>query len=43
MDALLHQLLGSDSHGLAQGAVPALTADIEAGPELALTTDVVPA
>jgi len=38
--APLHQLLGSDSHGLAVSAVQALTADIEAGRELALTTDV---
>jgi NAD(P)-dependent dehydrogenase (short-subunit alcohol dehydrogenase family) len=35
-----HQLLGSDSYGLAKARVQALTADIEAGRELALTTDV---
>ena len=42
-DAPLHQLLGSDSYGLAQAAVQALAADVEAGRELAHTTDVVPA
>jgi NAD(P)-dependent dehydrogenase (short-subunit alcohol dehydrogenase family) len=42
-DAPLHQLLGSDSYGLAQAAVQTMTAEFEAGRELALTTDVVPA
>lgn len=38
-DAPLHQLLGSDSYGLAQAKVQTLTADIEAGHARALTTD----
>ncbi|MFI5932768.1 SDR family NAD(P)-dependent oxidoreductase [Actinoplanes sp. NPDC051494] len=38
--APLHQLLGSDSYGLAKGRVAALTDDIEAGRELALSTDI---
>ncbi|GAB7051536.1 SDR family NAD(P)-dependent oxidoreductase [Catenuloplanes indicus] len=37
--APLRQLLGSDSYGLAKAAVDALSADIEAGRELAVTTD----
>jgi len=41
--APLHQLLGSDSYALAQARVEALTADLEAGRELALSTDVQPA
>jgi NAD(P)-dependent dehydrogenase (short-subunit alcohol dehydrogenase family) len=40
-EAPLHQLLGSDSLGLAEGRIQALTADIEASRELAVTTDVV--
>ncbi|MBT0769572.1 SDR family NAD(P)-dependent oxidoreductase [Kineosporia sp. J2-2] len=39
-DAPLHQLLGSDSYDLATAHVDALRADIEAGRELALTTDI---
>ncbi|BBH68491.1 short-chain dehydrogenase/reductase [Actinoplanes sp. OR16] len=39
-DAPLHQVLGSDSYGLAQARVQALTADLEAGRALALTTDI---
>ncbi len=39
-NAPLHQLLGSDSYALARTAVDALTADIEAGRDLALTTDI---
>ncbi|WP_045746950.1 SDR family NAD(P)-dependent oxidoreductase [Actinoplanes rectilineatus] len=38
--APLHQLLGSDSHGLAQARIKALTEDVEAGRALALGTDV---
>lgn len=38
--APLHQLLGSDSYGLAKARVESLTADIEAGRELAVTTDI---
>ncbi|MEU4690823.1 SDR family NAD(P)-dependent oxidoreductase [Actinoplanes sp. NPDC023714] len=40
-DAPLHQVLGSDSYGLAQARVQALAADLEAGRALAVTTDVV--
>jgi NAD(P)-dependent dehydrogenase (short-subunit alcohol dehydrogenase family) len=39
----LHQVLGSDSYGLAQARVESLRSDIEAGRKLALTTDVSPA
>ncbi|WBC07623.1 SDR family NAD(P)-dependent oxidoreductase [Micromonospora sp. WMMA1947] len=39
-DAPLHQVLGSDSYDLAKARVAALLSDIEAGRELALTTDV---
>jgi NAD(P)-dependent dehydrogenase (short-subunit alcohol dehydrogenase family) len=39
--APLHQLLGSDSYGLAKSRLDALTADVEAGRELALSTDVI--
>jgi NAD(P)-dependent dehydrogenase (short-subunit alcohol dehydrogenase family) len=39
-DAPLHQLLGSDSLGLAEARVKALAADIEASRELAVTTDI---
>ncbi|PJJ72435.1 short-subunit dehydrogenase [Diaminobutyricimonas aerilata] len=39
-DAPLHQLLGSDSVGLAEVRVQALTADIEAARGLAVTTDI---
>lgn len=42
-DGPLHQVLGSDSLGLAASAVEALSADIEAGRDLAVTTDIVPA
>jgi NAD(P)-dependent dehydrogenase (short-subunit alcohol dehydrogenase family) len=38
--APLHQLLGSDSYGLAQARVEALTKDIEAGRALTVSTDV---
>ena len=38
--APLHQLLGSDSLGLAGAALEALRADVEAGRALAVTTDV---
>ncbi|MGY4909460.1 hypothetical protein [Micromonospora aurantiaca (nom. illeg.)] len=38
--APLHQVLGSDSYDLAKARVATLLADIEAGRELALTTDV---
>jgi NAD(P)-dependent dehydrogenase (short-subunit alcohol dehydrogenase family) len=38
-DGPLNQLLGSDSYAYAQARVAALTADIEAGRELAHTTD----
>ncbi|BCY10678.1 SDR family NAD(P)-dependent oxidoreductase [Actinoplanes sp. L3-i22] len=37
--APLHQLLGSDSYGLAKARLDALTADVEAGRELALSTE----
>ncbi|MEV4352688.1 SDR family NAD(P)-dependent oxidoreductase, partial [Actinoplanes sp. NPDC049596] len=36
----LHQLLGSDSYGLAKARLDALAQDVEAGRELALTTDI---
>ncbi|WP_305785641.1 SDR family NAD(P)-dependent oxidoreductase [Symbioplanes lichenis] len=39
-EAPLHQVLGSDSYGLARGRIDALTADVEAGREVALSTDV---
>ncbi|MCA2211616.1 SDR family NAD(P)-dependent oxidoreductase [Jidongwangia harbinensis] len=39
----LHQVLGSDSYGLAQARLESLRSDVEAGRELALTTDVSPA
>ncbi|MEU4791975.1 SDR family NAD(P)-dependent oxidoreductase [Micromonospora tulbaghiae] len=39
-DAPLHQVLGSDSYDLARARVAALLGDIEAGRELALSTDV---
>jgi NAD(P)-dependent dehydrogenase (short-subunit alcohol dehydrogenase family) len=42
-DAPLHQVLGSDSYGLAQARIRSLESDVEAGRELALTTDVSPA
>ncbi|MBM2614911.1 SDR family NAD(P)-dependent oxidoreductase [Actinoplanes sp. LDG1-06] len=42
-NAPLHQVLGSDSYGLAKGRLDALAADIEAGRERALSTDVTPA
>ena len=35
-----HQLLGSDSYGLAKARLEALAADVEAGRELAFTTDI---
>jgi NAD(P)-dependent dehydrogenase (short-subunit alcohol dehydrogenase family) len=38
-EAPLNQLLGSDSYAYAQARIAALTADVEAGRELALTTD----
>ncbi|MFG1738485.1 SDR family NAD(P)-dependent oxidoreductase [Micromonospora chalcea] len=38
--APLHQVLGSDSYALAKARVEALAGDIEAGRELAFTTDV---
>ncbi|MBB4931288.1 NAD(P)-dependent dehydrogenase (short-subunit alcohol dehydrogenase family) [Lipingzhangella halophila] len=38
--APLHQLLGSDSLGLAEGRVQGLTADISASRDLAMTTDI---
>ncbi|NHC43945.1 SDR family NAD(P)-dependent oxidoreductase [Motilibacter aurantiacus] len=38
--APLHQLLGSDSYALARARVEALSADVEAGRELAHTTDI---
>ncbi|MEV7629799.1 SDR family NAD(P)-dependent oxidoreductase [Actinoplanes sp. NPDC089786] len=38
--APLHQILGSDSYGLAKGRVDALLADIEASHALAVTTDI---
>ncbi|GIF21030.1 NAD(P)-dependent dehydrogenase (short-subunit alcohol dehydrogenase family) [Actinoplanes tereljensis] len=39
-NAPLHQLLGSDSYGLAKARVDSLTGDVEAGRELTFTTDV---
>ncbi|MDW5330199.1 hypothetical protein [Plantactinospora sp. KLBMP9567] len=39
-NAPLHQILGSDSYGLAKSRIEALTNDIEAGRELAATTDI---
>jgi NAD(P)-dependent dehydrogenase (short-subunit alcohol dehydrogenase family) len=39
-DAPLHQLLGSDSLKLMAGRLEALAADVEAGRELAVTTDI---
>jgi NAD(P)-dependent dehydrogenase (short-subunit alcohol dehydrogenase family) len=41
--APLHQVLGSDSYGLAKSRLEALASDVEAGRELALTTDADPA
>ncbi|MFJ6169189.1 SDR family NAD(P)-dependent oxidoreductase [Micromonospora orduensis] len=38
--APLHQLLGSDSYSLAKARIDALTSDVEAGRELAYTTDI---
>jgi NAD(P)-dependent dehydrogenase (short-subunit alcohol dehydrogenase family) len=38
--APLHQLLGSDSYGLAKARIEALAKDVEAGHELALSTDI---
>ena len=38
--APLHQVLGSDSRELALASIASLTADVEAGRDLALTTDV---
>ncbi|MFG1926491.1 SDR family NAD(P)-dependent oxidoreductase [Cryptosporangium sp. NPDC048952] len=38
--APLHQLLGSDSYGLARARIESLTNDVEAGHALALTTDI---
>ncbi len=35
----LNQLLGSDAYAFAHNRIAALTADVEAGRELALTTD----
>ncbi|GAA1750686.1 SDR family NAD(P)-dependent oxidoreductase [Aeromicrobium alkaliterrae] len=39
-EAPLHQLLGSDSLGLIEGALESLTAQVEAGRSLAVTSDV---
>jgi NAD(P)-dependent dehydrogenase (short-subunit alcohol dehydrogenase family) len=41
-DGPLHQLLGSDSLGLAAGRLESLAAEIEAGRALAVTTDIAP-
>lgn len=41
-NAPLHQLLGSDAYAIATNAVGALSADIEAGRQLAVTTDITP-
>jgi len=41
--APLHQLLGSDSYAIASGHLESLRADIEAGRERAVSTDIVPA
>jgi hypothetical protein len=38
--APLHQLLGSDSYGLAKARIDALTADVENGREAAFSTDI---
>ena len=38
--APLHQILGSDSYGLATARIESLTADVEAGRALAVTTDI---
>ena len=38
--APLHQILGSDSYGLATARIAGLTADVEAGRALAVTTDI---
>ena len=38
-DAPLNQLLGSDAYALAQARIAALTADVEAGRDRAMTTD----
>jgi hypothetical protein len=38
--APLHQILGSDSYALATTRIESLTGDIEAGRELAVTTDI---
>jgi NAD(P)-dependent dehydrogenase (short-subunit alcohol dehydrogenase family) len=38
--APLHQLLGSDSYGLAKARIDALTADVENGREVAFSTDI---
>ncbi|AMM22889.1 short-chain dehydrogenase (plasmid) [Frondihabitans sp. PAMC 28766] len=43
VDTPLHQLLGSDSLGIASGALEALAAEIEQGRELAMTTDILQA
>jgi NAD(P)-dependent dehydrogenase (short-subunit alcohol dehydrogenase family) len=40
-DAPLHQLLGSDSFGLATARLDALGSEVEAGKELAVSTDIV--
>ncbi|WP_229075917.1 SDR family NAD(P)-dependent oxidoreductase [Actinoplanes sp. DH11] len=40
--APLHQLLGSDSYGLAKARIDALTADVENGREMAFSTDITP-
>ncbi|GAB2603169.1 SDR family NAD(P)-dependent oxidoreductase [Pseudactinotalea suaedae] len=39
--AVLHQVLGSDSLSLAEGRLASLRADLDAGRELAVTTDIV--
>lgn len=39
-DAPLHQLLGSDSYGIATGAIEGLKAEFELGKALAATTDI---
>ncbi len=39
-DAPLHQLLGSDSYALATGRLHGLRAEVEAGKDLAVTTDI---
>ncbi|WFE56841.1 SDR family NAD(P)-dependent oxidoreductase [Micromonospora sp. WMMD712] len=41
-EAPLHQLLGSDSYGLAKSRIEALTADVENGREVAFSTDGTP-